>query len=102
VDLFLDTQYHPAQLQQALADHFKLTPNWEAKYNRQFMEWAVDEKITPEQVRAAADLWRSDKRFNWQVPTLRGIQEHWLDLRGKPKKPISTFPDFDENGRVIV
>lgn len=75
-------KYHisPKAIQDAFRDYFKLTPNWEAKYNAQFMQWAVETGITPEQVKQAADLWRTDKRFNWHVPTLKDIQEHWLEL----------------------
>lgn len=85
VDLFLDYQYHPAQVRKAFADYFRLTPNWEAKYNKQFLEWAVEIKMQPEQVKRAAELWRSDKRFNWMPPSLKGIQEHWLELTEEPK-----------------
>jgi hypothetical protein len=75
-------KYHlgPKTVQNAIAEYFRLTPNWEAKYNKQFMEWAVEIKITPEQVKTAAELWRVDKRFNWAAPSLKGIQEHWLEL----------------------
>lgn len=85
VDLFLDYQYHPAQVRKAFADYFRLTPNWEAKYNKQFLEWAVEIKMQPEQVKRAAELWRSDKRFNWMPPSLKGIQEHWLELTDEGK-----------------
>jgi hypothetical protein len=80
LDGILDYQLRPKSIQDALRDFFRLTPNWETKFNREFMQWAVAEKITPEQVKAAAELWRSDKRFNWSVPSLKGIQEHWLEL----------------------
>ncbi len=40
----------------------------------------VEVKATPEQVEQAASLWRSDRRFNWKAPDLKGIQEHWLEL----------------------
>jgi len=80
LDGILEYQLHPKAIQDAIKKYFKLTPNWEAKYNTQFMEWAVETGITPEQVQKAAELWRIDKRFNWAVPSLRGIQEHWLEL----------------------
>lgn len=80
VDMLIDFQLKPAGIRKAFADYFKLTPNWEAKYNRQFLEWSVEINMTPEQIRKAADVWRSDKRFNWAAPTLKGIQEHWLEL----------------------
>lgn len=80
VDFEIDYHLKPKSLKDAFAKHFKLTPNWEAKYNRQFLEWMVQVQATPEQVEHAANLWRSDKRFNWAVPTLKGIQEHWLEL----------------------
>lgn len=74
--------YHlkPKAIQDSIRESFKLTPNWQAKYNRQFMEWAIQEEITAEQIQHAAKLWGSDKRFNWAHPTLKGIQEHWLEL----------------------
>jgi hypothetical protein len=92
LDGIIKYHLHPKQLQNAIAEYFKLTPNWEAKYNRQFMEWAIESKMTPEEIRGAADLWRSDKRFNWAAPSLKGIQEHWLELKGisiMQSKPLS-------------
>ena len=83
LDGILDYQLKPKAIRDAFAKHFRLTPNWEAKYNRQFLEWAVEVKMTPEQVECAAKLWGSDRRFNWSVPTLKGIQEHWLELTEK-------------------
>jgi len=64
-------------IRQAVSEYFKLNTNWETKYNRQWMEWAVDAGITAEQIARAADTWRMDKQFNWQVPTLKGIFEKW-------------------------
>ncbi len=64
-------------LRKAVSEYFKLNTNWETKYNRQWMEWAVDTGITAEQIARAADTWRMDKQFNWQVPTLKGIFEKW-------------------------
>jgi hypothetical protein len=87
VDWAIDFERKPAGIRKAFADYFKLTPNWEAKYNRQFLEWSVEQNITPEQIKAAAELWRVDKRFNWSVPTLKGIQEHWLELTQGAQKP---------------
>jgi hypothetical protein len=80
LDGIMDYTFKPKAIRDAFKDHFKLTPNWEAKYNRQFLEWAVDIDMQPEQVELAADVWRMDKRFNWSVPSLKGIQEHWLEL----------------------
>lgn len=80
----LDGELHynlkPAAIREAMAQHFKLTPNWQAKYNRQFMEWAVEQDVQPAQIEKAANLWRMDKRFNWAAPSLKGIQEHWIEL----------------------
>lgn len=64
-------------LRKAVSDYFKLNTNWETKYNRQWMEWAVETGITAEQIARAAEVWRMDKQFNWQVPTLKGIFEKW-------------------------
>jgi len=77
-----ELQYHlkPKAIRDAFAKHFRLTPNWEAKYNRQFMEWAVSVEMTPDQVELAAEVWRTDRRFNWKAADLRGVQEHWLEL----------------------
>lgn len=67
-------------IRKAVYEYFKLNTNWDTKYNRQWMEWAVENKITAEQIQRAADAWRSDKQFNWQVPTLKGIFEKWQML----------------------
>jgi hypothetical protein len=74
IDGIIRYQLKPQSLRQAFADFFKLTPNWDAKYNRQFLEWLVEVEATPDQIKAAAELWGKDKRFNWAVPTLKGIQ----------------------------
>lgn len=67
----------PATIRQAVKEHFRLNVNWETKLARQWMEWAVGENVTAEQLKAAASLWRTDKAFNWQTPTLKGIFEKW-------------------------
>lgn len=67
-------------IRQAVHEYFRLNTNWETKYNRQWMEWAVEQGITAEQIKTAAETWRSDKAFNWQVPSLKGIFEKWQML----------------------
>lgn len=67
-------------LRKAVSEYFKLNTNWETKYNRQWMEWAVETGVTAEQIARASDTWRMDKQFNWQVPTLKGIFEKWQML----------------------
>ena len=59
---------------------FPFNVKWESKTGREFMEWAVAENITPEQVIRAANIWKSEKTFNWQVPTLMGVFEKWPAL----------------------
>lgn len=93
LDGIIDLTFKPKAIREAFAQHFKLTPNWEAKYNRQFLEWAVENQMTPEQVQLAADLWRKDRRFNWAAPTLKGVQEHWLELVSS-KKTDETRPEY--------
>lgn len=77
----LDAEIHfnlkPTSIRQAVKEYFKLNVNWDTKTARQWMEWAVGENITPDQIARAADLWRRDKQFNWQVPSLKGIFEKW-------------------------
>jgi DNA-binding transcriptional ArsR family regulator len=80
LDGVIQYQLKPKAIRDAFAKYFRLTPNWQAKYNRQFMEWAVEIQMTPEQIKIAADVWRMEKRFNWKAPDLRGVQEHWLSL----------------------
>ena len=86
-------------LRKAVSEYFKLNTNWETKYNRQWMEWAVDAGITAEQIARAADTWRMDKQFNWQVPTLKGIFEKWQLLMAAGMVEINHTPaPLDENG----
>lgn len=80
LDGILDYQLKPQGIRDSISRFFRLTPNWEAKYNRQFLEWSVEINMTPEQIETAANVWRMDKRFNWAAPSLKGIQEHWLEL----------------------
>lgn len=80
VDGILRYQVHPKAVQQAIATHFQLTPNWDAKFNKQFMEWVVENNVQPEQIVIAARTWFGDKRFNWTHASLKSIQEHWLEL----------------------
>jgi hypothetical protein len=80
----------PKAIQDSLATYFKLTPNWEVKFSRQWMQWAMGANVSPDQIEKAANLWRSDRRFNWSVPTLKGIQEHWLELNAEPQEPEYT------------
>lgn len=104
LDGIIHYQLKPKGIRDAFAKHFRLTPNWEAKYNRQFLEWLVEVDATPEQIKKAAELWKIDKRFNWKVPTLKGIQEHWMELTevlDEPKdtrKPLPTFV----NGKMVT
>lgn len=91
LDGILDLTFKPKAVREAFAKFFRLTPNWEAKYNRQFLEWAVEIGMTPEQVQRAADVWRSDKRFNWSVPTLKGVQEHWFELIETQKEEVKEY-----------
>lgn len=67
-------------IRKAIHDYFMLNTNWETKYNRQWMEWAVENGVTAEQIQKAAETWRMDKQFNWQVPSLKGIFEKWQML----------------------
>lgn len=64
-------------IREAVHEYFRLNTNWETKYHRQWMEWAVETGITAAQIEQAANTWRMDKQFNWQVPTLKGIFEKW-------------------------
>jgi hypothetical protein len=41
-------------------------------------------------------LWRVDKRFNWSIPTLKGIHDHWLDLAQPTTLSPSNTPDARE------
>jgi len=80
LDGILELTMKPKGVRDAITKFFRLSPNWEAKYNRQFLEWSTQVEMTPEQVKQAAEVWKSDRRFNWAAPTLRKIQEHWLEL----------------------
>jgi len=93
----LDAEIHfnlkPTSIREAVKAHFRLNVNWDTKLARQWMEWAVGENITAEQIEAAAQLWRSDKAFNWQVPTLKGIFEKWdMLMENSEDKPESYRP----------
>ena len=79
-------------IRKAVLEYFKLNINWDKKQNRQWMEWAVENNVTAEQIQRAADTWKTDKQFNWQVPTLNSIFEKWNLLMdsGQPATPSQT------------
>jgi len=96
VDGILKYTLSPKAIQDAMAKHFKMTPRWEGnKTNREWMQWAMDNGVTPEQIETAANRWRSDKLFNWSQPSLPKIQEHWLELISG-NKPAADRPSSSE------
>jgi len=79
VDGIIKYALGPKDIQRAISKFFYLTPNWEGnKFNRQWMQWAIQEGVTPEQIETAARVWQT--KFNIP-PNLKMIQEHWLSLR---------------------
>lgn len=68
------------EIQEALKEHFELTPNWKTKWSQEFLQWALAEGITPEQIATAAVTWNNDSRFSWRPPTLEGIRTSWITL----------------------
>lgn len=95
LDAEIDYHLKPKAIREAMAKYFKLTPNWDGnKYNREWMQWAVEQEVTPAQIERAADLWRSDKRFNWQPPSLKLIQERWLQLVENDKTELPNQDDW--------
>ena len=80
-------------IRKAITQYFGINVNWETKTSRQFLEWANGEGITAEQIETAAQVWREDKQFNWQHPTLKGIFEKWNLLMQAAPKPQETKPE---------
>jgi hypothetical protein len=92
LDGIIHYEQKPQSIRQAVKEHFKLNVNWDTKLNRQWMEWAVGENITPDQIKLAAERWRSEKAFNWQVPTLKGIFEKWQMLMDSGNSNLTEAP----------
>ena len=88
---------HSAEIQNALREHFKLTPKWSSNFERQWLEWAVGIDMTADQIKKAAEVWHEDKRFNWQAANLKGIYDHLQELleprkvEGMPTIPTITI-----------
>jgi len=70
-------------VRQAIEQYFRLNVRWGTKAANQFEEWAKGQELTSNQIQVAADVWKFDKRFNWQVPTLTLIYEKWPQLTEK-------------------
>jgi DNA-binding MarR family transcriptional regulator len=85
-------------IRKAIHEYFRLNVNWDTKTSRQWLEWAHGENVTAEQIERAAKVWREDKAFNWQTPTLKGIFEKW-QLLMDASKPADESPRYftDEN-----
>ena len=100
VDGIIKYALGPKDIQRAISRFFYLTPNWDGnKFNRQWMQWAIQEGVTPEQIETAARVWQT--KFNIP-PNLKMIQEHWLSLREAqrvaPDRPeLKPFVPVEEN-----
>ena len=97
----LDAEIHfklkPETIRQAVRKYFRLNVDWDTKMSRQWMEWAVSEEITAEQISHAAKTWKEDKLFNWQPPTLKGIFEKWpMLISSLEKENISQPTEIEE------
>ena len=68
------------KIKNALREHFKITPFWSSKFERQWMEWAVSVDMTEKQILYASWTFQADDRYNWQAANLKSICDHWLDL----------------------
>jgi len=89
VDGILASEMPTMTIRTAIEKHFRLNVNWDTKASRQWLQWARNENVTSEQIRRAAERWRSDKLFNWAQPTLKGIFEKWRMLMDDNVSPIS-------------
>lgn len=83
LDAILHYEKPAMTIRQAVTDYFKMNVNWDTKTARQWMEWAMGMQITSDQIKGAAEVWRTDKRFNWSAPTLQKIFEQWPALMGE-------------------
>ena len=83
-------------VRKAITQYFGLNVKWDSKTAREFLEWTTTEGITAEQIERAANIWRSDKQFNWQHPSLKLIFEKWnLLMQAAPQVNITS----DNNGK---
>ena len=101
VDAVVKYQVLPTTIRTAVHEYFRLNTNWDTKVGREWLEWAVGAGVTPEQLKRAADTWRSDKAFNWSTPTLKGIFEKWQMLMDG-NKPINDEPKAFEGIRKFL
>ena len=69
------------KIKNALREHFKITPFWSSKFERQWMEWAVSVDMTEKQILYASWTFQADDRYNWQAANLKSICDHWEDLK---------------------
>lgn len=103
VDYILKMALSPKAIQDAVAKFFRLTPIWDGnKFNRQWMQWAMENNVTPAQIEHAAKIYGSDKRFNWQHPNLKTIQENWLALSGSTDGQPRAEIQVDATGAPIT
>lgn len=91
VDLALKELLPTMTIRTAVEKYFPFNVNWETKTSRQWLEWARNENVTADQLRSAADRWRSDKKFNWQQPNLQLIFQNWPALNEKTFETTDTY-----------
>lgn len=81
IDGMLEYQKPTMTLIQAVDKFMPFNTNWETKTARQWLEWAHNDNVTPEQIEKAADVWRREKKFNWRNPNLKLLFENWPALK---------------------
>ncbi len=102
VDGILKYSLPTVTLKSAVTTCFPFNVNWETKQAREWLEWAHGENVTPEQIKQAAETWRSDKAFNWQQPTLKLIFEKWPALMAESGQLSNARPEPEVDDKGIV
>ena len=80
-------EYSETEIKRAVEQTFPFKVSWGRKrfktggfIPQDFLDMTREEKITPELIVRAADVWKSDRRFNWQIATLEKVWERWPAL----------------------
>lgn len=97
MDAILAAELKPLSIREAMKS-FPFNVKWDSKQAREFMEWVNADGITPQQITRAAEIWRSDKQFNWQVPTLSLVFEKWPALMQSMKDTTTTPVTYNSEG----
>lgn len=97
-------EYSETEIKCAIEKNFPFKVSWSRARPKgggfipqDFLDMVREEGITPSLIQQTAEVWKTDRRFNWQIATLEKVWEKWPAL----KEAINDLEPKQENRAVV-